>query len=544
MNDANYATFWEHVAAALPDRPAAWHGERMVTFSELDHNAGRLAAAWRAAGVGPGAKVACYLFNSPEYLEAVFAAFKLDAVPVNVNYRYQRSELVGLLTDAKAEVLVLHGSLTDRVKDAVRDVPTLRLVVQVGDEPLLDGAVRLEELRAGHDPVEHAVRGGDGALFMYTGGTTGLPKGVVWRQRDLFASQSPRFYRDLADAPVPETYEEGVAIAVRVAQADRAPRTLPIAPLMHATALFSVMGAMLVGGAAVFTPGRSFDPALVWRTVQERSVTRLIVAGNAIARPLADELERAEQAGRPYVIDSLDSMFSSGVAWTDDVKAAFLRRKPMLLSEVLASSEGGPYAVAEVRRLEDLPSRFVLTPGGMVLDEDGNEIEPGSDKIGVLAFSGPMPQGYHDDPEKTAEVFRTRDGRRYVSPGDLVRLRADRSVEFLGRGSGVVNSGGEKVYPAEVEDVLLEHPDVDDCVIVGVPDDRWGEVVTAVVRPTSETAEPQALIDHVAARLADYKKPRHVVMVDALPRGPNAKVDLKAARDVAIRALTGPTGQV
>jgi acyl-CoA synthetase (AMP-forming)/AMP-acid ligase II len=539
MRDANYATFWEHVATALPDRPAAYHGERTLTWRELDRNAGRLAAAWREGGVGPGAKVACYLFNSPEYLEAVFAALKLDAVPVNVNYRYQRSELVGLLTDARAEVLVLDGALAGRAEDAAREVGTLRQIVQVGEEPLLDGAARPEDLRAAHEPVEHALRGGDGAIFMYTGGTTGLPKGVVWRQRDLFASQSPRFYRDLADAPVPETYEEGVALARRLAEAGAAPRTLPIAPLMHATALFSVMAGMLVGGAAVFTTGRSFDPARVWRTVQERRVTRLIVAGNAIARPLADELRRGD-----YDIGSVDSMFSSGVAWTDDVKRTFLERKPMRLVEVLASSEGGPYAVAEVGRVEDLPSRFVLTPGGMVLDEDGNEIEPGSNRIGVLAFSGPMPQGYHDDPAKTAEVFRTLRGRRIVSPGDLVRLRADRSVEFLGRGSGVVNSGGEKVYPAEVEDVLRDHPGVDDCVIVGIPDDRWGEVVAAVVAPASESAEPQTLIDHVAARLAGYKKPRHVVIVDALPRGPNAKVDLNAARDLAIRALTGPPGQV
>jgi acyl-coenzyme A synthetase/AMP-(fatty) acid ligase len=227
-------------------------------------------------------------------------------------------------------------------------------------------------------------------------------------------------------------------------------------------------------------------------------------------------------------------MFSSGVAWTDDVKRALLERHPMLLTEVLASSEGGPYAIAQVASVEDLPSRFVLTPGTVVLDEQGEQVEPGSDRIGMLAFTGPMPRGYHGDPEKTAGVFFDRGGERYVMPGDFVRLREDNSIEFLGRGSGVVNTGGEKVYPGEVEDVLLTHPDVADCAIVGVPDERWGEAVAAVVALKRGEATPDELVDHVGAQLAGYKKPRHVVVVDALPRGPNAKLDLPAVRRYAI----------
>jgi acyl-coenzyme A synthetase/AMP-(fatty) acid ligase len=305
---------------------------------------------------------------------------------------------------------------------------------------------------------------------------------------------------------------------------------------MHATALFTTMGSLLLGGTAVFAPGRSFDPAAIWRTVESQRVTRLAVAGNAIARPLAEELVRAERAGRPYRIDSLKAMFSSGVAWTDDVKRIFLERQPVLLTEVLASSEGGPYAISQVSRVEDLPSRFVLTPGTIVLDDEGERVAAGSGRIGMLAFTGPMPQGYHADPEKTAGVFFDRGGERYVMPGDYVTLHADNSIDFLGRGSGVINTGGEKVYPGEVEDALLTHDDVADCAVVGVPDERWGETVAAVVALKSGTATPEQLIDHVGARLAGYKKPRSVVVVDALPRGPNAKVDLRAVRETATRA--------
>jgi acyl-CoA synthetase (AMP-forming)/AMP-acid ligase II len=527
--DPNFATLWERVALELPERPATWHDGQETTYREFDQRAGRLAAAWRAAGIAPGARIACYLHNSPRYLETVFAAFKLGAVPVNVNYRYQHGELTQLLADAGAEVLVFDGSLADRVRDAVSELPGLRLAMNVDTD--------LEPLVADHEPLEHAVRSGEDPLFMYTGGTTGMPKGVVWRQRELYRSLANPAYMEVAGRPAPDAIQEVVAVARELAASGASPRTLPVAPLMHATALFTTMGTLLLGGTAVFAPGRSFDPAAIWRTVESQRVTRLAVAGNAIAQPLAEELVRAEQEARPYRIDSVKAMFSSGVAWTDDVKRALLERQPMVLTEVLASSEGGPYAIAQVGRLEDLPSRFVLTPGTIVLDEDGDQVEPGSDRIGMLAFSGPMPLGYHADPEKTAAVFFDRGGERYVMPGDFVKLHADNSIEFLGRGSGVINTGGEKVYPGEVEDVLLAHGDVADCAVVGVPDERWGETVAAVVALRSGAATPEELIEHVGARLAGYKKPRHVVVVDALPRGPNAKVDLRAVRETAIERV-------
>ncbi len=542
--DTSFATLWEHVAQALPDRRAASQRGRSVTYAQLDEGAARLASAWAEAGVGNGSKVACYLFNCVEYLESVYAAFKLSAIPVNVNYRYQERELLQLLDDAGADVLVFHASLAERVAEAVRELPSLRMVVQVGvEQDPLPGAVPLDDLRATYGAVAPAERSGADELFMYTGGTTGMPKGVIWRHRDLFGSLAYQTYEVLG-VEIPRDPAEAGRVARDVAEAGKSPTTLPVAPLMHATALFGSMATLLVGGTVVFAPGRSLDPPCVWETVEREGVTRMTIAGDAIARPLVEELEQAEARGRPYRIDTLESMVSSGVAWSDEVKAALLTRHPMLLLEILASSEGGPYAYASTTKLSDLPTRFLPTPGTKVFDERGEEVAPGSGRIGTLAFSGPMPVGYYRDPEKTARVFRTLHGRRYVMPGDLVTVAEDGSIVFLGRGATVINSGGEKVYPAEVEQALLSHAAVLDCAVVGTPDERWGETVTAVVVLSSTTPAAE-LQDHVGRQLAGYKKPRSVIVVDRLPRGPNGKVDLGAVRALASesRRLIGASDQ-
>jgi acyl-CoA synthetase (AMP-forming)/AMP-acid ligase II len=427
--DANFATIWEHIAEALPDRVAVSHAERSLTYEELDETAGRLAGACLAAGLGPGSKIACYLYNSIPYVQTLFAALKLRAVPVNVNYRYQRHELAQILTDADAEAIVFDASLADRVHQALDDAPGLRLLVQVDDPeyPLIPGAAGLEATIAAHEPLPHEVRSGDEVLFVYTGGTTGLPKGVVWRQTDLYDMLGHQVYVVMG-RKIPSTVAEAAEAARDFAEKGDAPRTLPVAPLMHATALFGAMGTLLSGGTIVFAPGRSLDPPAVWRTVEAEGVTRMTIAGNAIARPLAEELERAEREGSPYDISTLANVVSSGVAWTDDVKRVFLERRPMLLLEILASTEGGPYAYASVSELGELPSRFRLAPGAAVFDEDDREVEPGSDTIGTLAFAGAMPLGYYKDPEKTAAVYRMIHGKRYVMPGDFVKVAADGSM--------------------------------------------------------------------------------------------------------------------
>jgi acyl-CoA synthetase (AMP-forming)/AMP-acid ligase II len=308
--------------------------------------------------------------------------------------------------------------------------------------------------------------------------------------------------------------------------------------MMHATALFSVMDTLLLGGSVVFLPRGTFDPAEVWRSVERHRVSRVIIAGNAVCAPLADELSRLALAGAGPDVSSVTSIHSSGMVWTDDVKRALLQRLPTQLLDILGASEGGPFAYAMVNNVDELPSRFRLAAGATVLDENLEPVAPGSGRAGLLAYAGGMPLGYYQDPEQTAKTFREIRGTRYVMPGDYVTVAEDGGIEFLGRGSGVINTGGEKVYPAEVEGVLFTHPAVADCVIVGTPDRRWGEAVTALVVLDGPTPVTELdLIEHVGAHLAGYKKPKAVLFVDSLSRSPSGKLNMRMIRQRAVDEL-------
>lgn len=540
--DENLATLWEHVAATVPDRVAVRQGERALTYRDFERRSAQLASALRAAGVGEGTKVACFLYNSPELVETLWGALKVRAIPVNVNYRYRADEVRHLLTDADAEVLVFHTSLAGRLQGVLEQLPALRLAVCVVDEPGVEpgpGVTEFEDLLGRQEPLAPIPRSGADQLFTYTGGTTGLPKGVVWTHSALFDATSFSAYNAAGRTP-PGTLEEAVAIVRELAAAGTLVVSLPVVPLMHTTGLFVSIGTLLVGGTVVFSEGRSLDPPAIWKLVGDAGVAQLVIAGDAVARPLAEELQRADAAGHPYDLRTLVRIVSAGVAWTDEVKRFLLERGGLQLVEILAASEGGPFAFAVTSSPDDLPSRFRPVPGTRVFRDDGGLVTPGSGEIGTLAFAGAMPLGYYKDPDKTAATYRWIEGTRYVMPGDYVRVRADGSIEMLGRGAAVINTGGEKVYPAEVEGVLLAHPSVSDCAVVGVPDARWGEVVTALVVPREPGAvSGPELMDAVGAHLAGYKKPRHVVLVDSLRRGPNAKLDLGWARELARENVTG-----
>lgn len=541
----NYGALWKRVVEAMPEQPAVWQYGRALSYRDLDDRAERLASGLASAGVGPGCRIAVYLYSSPEHLVALYAAVKLSAVPVNVNYRYQGRELAALLADAAAEALIFHSSLEDRVGELAQTLSQLRIAVRVDDTPNAPrcAAADLDELLAASSPLERAAGSPDDELFVYTGGTTGLPKGVVWRHGDLFRAQSANVFLDAAGCDPPHDARGALEVAEELHRRGTAPRLLLAVPLMHATGLFNALGTLSLGGTVLLPSRGSLDPAEIWRTVGEQQATRMVLAGNAVAWPLAEELLRAERDGRPYSLDTLAVVSSSGAGWTDDVKALFHERGRMVLKEVLASTEGGPYAIATTSGVDDLPSRFRLTSATAVFDADGRPVPPGSDRVGVLAYCGPMPRGYHGDPQKTAEVFRCIGGTRYVVPGDLVRVAADGSLSFLGRGSGVVNSGGEKIYPAEVEETLLSHPAVRDAVVVGVPHEVWGEAVAAVVVLRDRSVQAQGLIERVGSRLAGYKKPRHVVCVDELPRGGNGKIDLRRVRELAVQRVGADRAQ-
>ena len=533
--DVSFGTIWEAIARDQPDSVAISEPGRDYTFAEFDDRSARLAAALSAAGVGPGDKVACYLYNGAAYLETVFAAFKLGAVPVNANYRYTEHELTALLADADAAALVFSGDLAANVTHAARTLPSLRLIVRAGESPSGVGpdAPELDDLYAATAPRPPQPRPGADQLFMYTGGTTGTPKGVIWHLADLLHSMQVSVFRRLGVDQAPGTLDEIVAVARSARADDRSPVMMPVVPLMHATGLFNCMGALLVGGRVVTARRGRLDPGHVWETVGAQRVRTLVVAGNAVCQPLVDELTAAERAGRPHDLTSLEAVISSGTVLSDRLKRALHERAVVTITDALASSEGGPFAFAVTSSAADLPSRFFPAAATRVLTADGAEVTPGSGQVGTLAFGGPIPEGYYKDAAKTTATFRTVGGTRYSMPGDLVTVDEDGAIRFLGRGAGVINTGGEKVHPQEVEDVLLAHPGVTDASVVGVPDDTWGERVVAVVAAPGGAVTEQELKDALRPRLAGYKVPRTILLLPALPRTPTGKLELAQIRRLA-----------
>jgi acyl-CoA synthetase (AMP-forming)/AMP-acid ligase II len=545
--DVSFGTIWEAIAVSLPDTVAISEPGRDHTFAEFDDRAARLAAALESAGVGPGDKVACYLYNGAAYLEAVFAAVKLGAVPVNANYRYTRDELTALLADADAAALVFSGDLAANVAHAAQSLPSLRLLVRAGPVPEASGlppvvrdAPGLSGIYATTAPRPPRPRPGSDQLFMYTGGTTGKPKGVIWRMSDLLGSMSAGLFGRLGLAEPPATLDELVTVARETAAAGQSPVVLSVVPLMHATGLFNIMGTLAVGGRAVLTRPGGLDPRHVWETVAAQGVRTLLVAGNAVCQPLVGELLAAEAAGRPHDLGSLTSITSSGTVLSDRLKRALHERAAVTITDAIASSEGGPFAFAVTSSAADLPSRFYPAAGTRVLAADGSPVTPGSGQVGTLAFCGPIPSGYYKDAAKTSATFRVVGDVRYTMPGDLATVEADGAIRFLGRGAGVINTGGEKVHPQEVEDVLLAQPGVTDASVVGIPDETWGERVVAVVATENGSLTEQQLRAAVRERLAGYKVPRAIVLLPALPRTPTGKLELARVRSLATGAMEPP----
>ena len=539
MNE-NIATVWELVADAVPGATAMIQGARRLTWAELDERAARLAAALAAGGVGPGSRVAVDLYNCIEYLEVVYAALKLRAVPINVNYRYQEGELVYLLDDADAEVVVFHGSLAPRVLAAApRCKRRPRLVEVPAGAAVVVGAEEYEALVAGHAPAPRLERSGDDELILYTGGTTGYPKGVVWRHEDVLGPPIAVNGWLAFDLAIPPSAAAAAALAAGAVAAGREPRSLPAAPLMHTTALFKSLATLLLGGCVVFAGSRSLDADELCRLIEAERVVDLSIVGDAFARPLLAALEAAAAAGHPYDCSSVRRVGSAGVRWSPEVKAGLARFLPeATFTDILASTEGGPYALAVTRPGEDPRTTHPrLTPNGRILDELDHDVPPGSGRQGVLAATGSMPVGYLNDPERTARTWRVVDGVRHVISGDMATIDADGNVTLLGRGSEVVNTGGEKVFVEEVEQVVLTHPGVADVVVVGVPDERLGHRVVALVAPHPDgRLTERDVVDHVGAVLADHKRPRQVLFVDAVRRSPSGKADRSWAKATAAAA--------
>ena len=527
----NFADAWEAVAETLPDSPALLHGEQVVTWADFDARADGVAAALLDAGVTEGTTVAQYLTNRPEYLESVFAAFKLGLPPVNTNYRYVDDELVYLWDNADTSAVVFEGRYAGRI-EGIRDrVPGVKawLWVDDGSDPCPDWAMPYEGAATGGAGRTAAPwgRSGDSLYLLYTGGTTGMPKGVMWRNDDLLLvlnDGAPRARKLPEDADLDRLREVASTPGIR---------TLPACPLMHGTGAFNAFTALTVGGSVVTLTGASFDPVELLDAVEQQQVNNTAIVGDAFARPILAALDAEPDR---WDISSLKVIVSSGVMWSQATKDGLLRHNPrMLLVDTLGSSEAIGMASSVSTGTSDgggtsaaRTATFTLGPSTKVIADDGTEVRPGDDAIGKIAIKGRTPVGYFKDPVKSAETFVRIGDATYSMPGDYARVEADGTLVLLGRGSVCINTGGEKVFPEEVEEALKEHPGVHDAVVVGLPDERFGQAITAVVEtvPGASPSE-QELIDAVKAHHASYKAPKRVVFVDSLSRAANGKVDYK-----------------
>ena len=542
MSAWNFASVWEEIARIQPERAAIVHDGTELSWSEFAERSDRLGSSLAARGVACGAKVAQYLYNTPEYLESLFACFKYSYVPVNTNYRYVADELRYLWSDADVEVVIFHGSFTVTIESIRNELTGITQWVWVDDAsgPCPDWAVPYESLVAKANAVdveedEHRrARSGDDLYLLYTGGTTGKPKGVMWRQDDLFVVLNrTALVRYPEDGGI-----ESIATTLAVAGNERG-RVLPAAPLMHGTAAFSAFGMLSAGGAVVLCRGSKFDVEELLDTLADARCTDVAIVGDAFARPILDALDREPDR---WDLSALRVMLSSGVMWSAQVKDGLIAQLPDLLCvDTLGSSEAvGLARSISSNRGTAKTAGFKLGSEARVIREDGTSVTPGSGEVGLVAIAGRGPIGYLGDPEKSARTFREIDGLRWTTPGDNATVDADGSVRLLGRGSGCINTGGEKVFPEEVEEVLKMHPRVVDAVVVGTPDTRFGEMVVGFAQLDPGSAlESEELLEFCRSHLAAYKIPRRLTMVADIGRAANGKVDQARWKAIACEPNTG-----
>ena len=512
----NLADLFEAVADAVPDRELLVCEGQRLTFAQFDERATRLAHVLTGHGVGAGDHVGLHLFNGNEYLEGMLACFKLRAVPINVNYRYVADELRYLFDDADVRVVVSEPDLVGMLAEAGR-----ALVSVERGEPY-------ERALAAASPArDFPARSADDLYILYTGGTTGRPKGVMWRQEDIF------FAAFGGGNPAGTPIERPEDIAERAVAGFQ--RCLPAPPFMHGAAQWMAWQVMLVGGSLVLSRRPRLDPTGLWDLVASERVTLLGIVGDAFARPLVDALDAA--GPDRWDLSALTVVLSGGAILSPTLKEALARLLPAtLIVDAFGASETGGQGrlVAVPGSLPKRPS-FAVDEHTTVLDDDHRPVTPGTGTVGWVARRGRIPVGYYKDEARTARTFPVVDGVRWAVPGDRAVLEADGTITVLGRGSESINSGGEKVYPEEVEACLKAHPSVLDAVVVGVADERWGERVTAVVavRPATPAPSLDELAEHCRSSLAGYKLPRRLVVVEEVVRSPSGKPDYRWARQVA-----------
>lgn len=524
----NLADLFERVARAVPDREAVVCGDVRLTFSDLDARADRVASALAAAGIGPGDHVGLALRNGNEYLELMLGAFKIAAVPVNVNYRYRGAELAHLLGDCDVRLLVHEpevGALLGEIRD---EVPALGTTVERGE------SYRRWLAEASPNPPT-IERSDHDRYVLYTGGTTGAPKGVVWRHVDIFFAAMGGGFRGAEPIERPEQITERIAADPH--------RVLPASPLMHGTAHWFAFLTLFGGGTVVLSPDATLDAGRLLDLIDAEHVSNLVVVGDAIAAPVVDALTAEPDR---WDLSTLTVVLSGGATLSNPVRRAVLELLPwtVVVDSYGTSETGGQASAVHAPGMDEHRQQATFEPRAEthVLDEGLHPVAPGSDVVGRIARRGHVPLCYLGDVERSATTFPTVDGERWAITGDQATVDDLGRIVLLGRGSATINSGGEKIHPEEVEAVLREHPSVYGAVVVGVPDPRWGERVTAVIAPRrGRVVGMRALNDHCRSRLADFKAPRSVVLVDRVRRLESGKPDHRWAQDLASRVGGVPT---
>ncbi|MFI9505966.1 acyl-CoA synthetase [Nocardia sp. NPDC052566] len=529
----NIADLVEHAIDLMPDRVALADDGREVTYAQLEERANKLAHYLLEHGVRPGDKVGIYSRNTIEAVEAMVAVFKARAVMINVNFRYVENELQYIFDNSDMVALIHERRYSDKVAGVRPSSPLLKTVIVVDDDttgtiPTAADSVEYETaLAQSSGERDFGDRSPDDIYMLYTGGTTGMPKGVMWRQEDVW-----RVLGAGINFVTGEYVEDEWELA-KVGAASPQMVRFPIPPMIHGGSQWATFHSLFGGGKAVMLP--EFSGHGVWQAVDRHQINLMFITGDAMARPMLDALiEGNPETGAPYDLSTFYVMASSAALFSPTLKDQFLERLPnRMISDSIGSSETGFGGLSIVTKGANHTGgpRVKIDASTQVLDEEGNPVQPGSGQVGILARHGHIPLGYYKDEVKSAATFKEFNGIRYAIPGDFARVEADGTVTMLGRGSVSINSGGEKIYPEEVEGALKTHPEIFDALVVGVEDERWGQRVVAVVqcrggsRPTLEELRPV-----LTQEIAPYKLPRSLWFVDEIKRSPAGKPDYRWAK--------------
>lgn len=541
----NVADLIERIAANVPEREAVICGSQRATYRHFDEQSRQFGRYLLGVGLRKGDHVGIYAYNSIEWIVAMLGCYKIGAVPININYRYVEDELLHIFRDADLKALVYDVEFSAKLNAIREQVPQIRQYISIDSRgeadafPRVAGSVGIE-LACGTDAdVEFPPRSAEDHYVLYTGGTTGMPKGVVWRQGDAVM-----VFGGGIDMATQEPIASPEAMADRcLAENAFHMRSLQMAPLMHGAAQWGILRALFEGNTVILLAKRSFDPHEVWQLVEAEKANIIMVTGDAMAKPMLDALEAGSPEGGRYDTASLFAFASTSAVFSPALKDKYCDLLPnTVITDNIGSSESGFTGTTIHRKggAETNAGGPRVTPARhvVVLDEQHRPIPAGDGRVGFLAKTGFIPLAYYKDARKTAETFVIgADGQRYVIPGDMARHNADGTVTLLGRGSLCINTGGEKVYPEEVEAAVKAHPDVLDCLVAATPEERFGQCVTALVTLRPGAVQPAMAEIHraCASHIARYKLPRRIYYVDAIKRAPSGKADYRWARDEALR---------